>query len=296
MDDRPVNGFGMLTEADMPSRFHEANQMAIRAQRRFLLIVRVQIASLVVPVFAGAVAATVSGQDWLTYIALVGLIVVAATRLIQRFSGDESVWHSERATAESIRSLTWLYAAGGRPFDTVADDQAEVMFHDEVPALETDVGSDETHGEYVSQVTAGMRELRSASFEARRTTYATGRLADQRSWYSNKADSADARGRWWDILFVTSSAFAIVFGVLHVSGLLDINLISVFGILAAVIGTWTGVRQFGSISTTYSNAVVELVQLEHQVSLVDESRWGAFVSGSEEVMSREHRAWRVKRH
>lgn len=276
-----------LTDADLPQCFRVADASAATSQRNFLGIVKLQIACLVIPVFAGTIAASVTGQEWLTYVSLIGLIMLAGTRLVQRFSNEEKTWHTQRAIAEHVRSLAWQFAVRGSIFEDVLDPEARF---DEM--VERTASSDASSAPHA---TAAMRVLRSAPFEVRRSIYAEARLDDQRRWYGSRGAKAARRAHLWDILFIASSATAVVFGVLHISGALSINLISVFGITAAVIGTWTGVRQLGSLEATYSNAAENLDPLSLTLPSVVAHVWPSFVSETEEVLSREHSSWRVNR-
>jgi hypothetical protein len=274
----------------MPQSFHEADSAAVEAQRNFTVVVKIQIACLVVPVLAGTIAATFADQEWLSYVALIGLIMLAGTRLVQRFSGQESIWHSKRAIAEYIRSLSWQYAVGGLLFESAANpsDFFGTLVHEVAGGSDPDARDP-------SEVTDAMVQMRAASFALRRQAFMGDRLKNQRDWYRSRSGHAGQRGKLWDALFIAASAAAVLFGTLHAFDVLTINLLSVFGITAAVIGTWTGVKQFGSLEATYSNTAAELDSLVALAPQTSDEAWSTFVTTAEEVLSRELRMWRVKR-
>jgi hypothetical protein len=176
------------------------------------------------------------------------------------------------------------------------DAEAQAEFDRRIGNLDTPVAGEATDSASDrAEVTTAMVALRAAPFEARRNAYGAGRLDDQRNWYRAKSSVASQRARTWDWLFVGSAALAIVFGSLRVSGTIEINLVSMFGLLAAVIGTWTGVSQYTSLATTYGNTAYQLDPLAGQLYEIDEASWPAFVASSEDIMWREHSVWLLKR-
>lgn len=283
-----------LAEAALPDVFREADETAVRSQRIYLRVIKAQIAGLLVPVVAGTADGLISGrQPTLAIISLISLTLVAVTRLMQRFSGYESTWHSARAIAETIRSLSWQYAVGSSAFAGVTDEEASKKLTSMIDSVS--VARNEGSSGSQREATGAMTGLRRADISDRKAAYASARLGEQISWYRAKAETARHRGRIWDWLFVSCAGLAVAFGVLQVTGALEIGLVSLFGLTAAVIGTWTGVNQFGSIEATYTNAADELLPYLEAIDDVVDSQWPGFVTDCEGVMAREHQLWLVRR-
>ena len=284
----------LLTSEDLPEQFRRADAQAVVSQRRHLWVIKTQITGLMVPVLAGVLDAIISGsQPVLTIISVVSLTIVAVTRLMQRFVGYESSWHSARAVAEAIRSLSWQYASGGSVFQGVSLEQANIRFLDEVGELP--IPSAAANTSEPEPITNAMQELRDSTFETRRDVYVDKRLSGQLDWYLAKAEFASRRGRLWDWMFVGSASLAVVFGIAQVTGAIEVGLVSLFGLTAAVIGTWTGVNQFGSLQATYTNTAVQLEPMLRKAGELGETEWPAFITATEEIMAAEHRIWLVKR-
>lgn len=262
-----------------------------------MLIVKGQIVCLIIPVAAGTIDAALGGIVWLGYVSIASLTALAGLRILQRFATLERAWHQARASAEAIKALAWRFAMGVHPFDSYEEaSRAEAEFLQQVEDELGDLASlDEYDWGSVPLITGAMWDLHNSSFEHRRAAYRLGRLDDQTAWYIARSARYEVRSRIWDFLFILCSGLAVLLGILRLSGAFEINLVSLFGIFAAVIGTWTGVRQYTALSSMYANAGSGLAALAERVSEVTEPDWSRMVEQVEEVIAREHAAWRVRR-
>jgi hypothetical protein len=263
-----------------------------------MLIVKGQIVCLIIPVAAGTIDAALGGIVWLGFLSIASLTALAGLRILQRFAKLERTWHQARASAEAIKALAWRFAMRVHPFDSYQQAngaQAEFLqqIKDEIGDLVS--WDDENDWRSMSLITGAMWDLHNSPFEHRRIAYRLGRFDDQRAWYSARSARYEVHSRIWDFLFILCSGLAVLLGVLRLTGAFEINLVSLFGIFAAVIGTWTGVRQYTSLSSMYANAGSGLAMLAERISQVTEPDWSRTVDQVEEVIAREHAAWRVRR-
>lgn len=292
-------------DEDLPALFGAADGAAISGQRTFLGQTRFQLGMLLLGALAG-VAVAVFDIPELAYIGVAAYIVLVVTRVNLKLTSMDRVWYENRLIAESVRSLAWRYAVGGAPFglDPVEDGEEEEpadpddVLRDRIAGLLSDVTHvplpDPTKG--TEQITAPMRELRAAPFDVRRKVYDEQRLTSQLIWYAEKAKASARSQTRIDTLFVVASGAAVFFGLLQALGSIEVNLLGLAGMVAAVVTTWAATNKFSEQAAGYSMAAHQLTLartiIDHQRS---DSDWAQFVNDAEDAIAREHTSWRVAR-
>jgi hypothetical protein len=300
---RPQNAPGSpaqtLRVSDLPALFEAADRASVTSRALFFGIVRAQVALLLVGVLAGTVAASTDVEQ----IAIVGVaafIGVAALRVYARLSSLEAAWYDARMAAESVKSLAWRYAIGGPPFASgeISEKEADELFNSRLTELLSELATLHTppsRGAHY-QITPGMRELRHAELSVRKSAYEQDRVIEQSNWYAEHARHNERQSRFWDAMFVLSSAVAIMFGFLQGFGAIGVNVLGVAGFAAALITMWTGVRRYDRQARAYGITAHELLAMASVVqSIDDEAEWASFVDGAEAAVSEEHTGWRVSR-
>ena len=112
----------------------------------------------------------------------------------------------------------------------------------------------------------------------------------------NGARSNERQSRFWDAMFVLSSAVAIMFGLLQAFGAIGVNVLGVAGFVAALITMWTGVRRYDRQARAYGITAHELLTMASLMQPIeDEEEWATFVDSAEAAVSEEHTGWRVSR-
>ena len=288
-----------LRQSDLPALFEAADRASVTSRGLFFSIVKGQIALLLVGVVSGTVAAS-TDVDQVAIVGVAAFIGVAALRVYARISSLEAAWYDARMAAESVKSLSWRYSIGGPPFGLtdISDKEADELFNTrlwellaELPSLHTPP----SRGAHY-QITPAMRELRRQDLDARKDAYERDRIVDQANWYSEHARSSERQSRFWDGMFVLSSAVAIMFGFLQGFGAVNVNVLGVAGFVAALITMWTGVRRYDRQARAYGITAHELLAMASVMqSIEDEEEWAAFVQRAEAAVSEEHTGWRVSR-
>jgi hypothetical protein len=287
-----------LRHGDMPALFISADAGAIFAQKRYFRLVQGQIACLLLATLAATLDAALDGQAWLAYVSIGAFMGLAILRIYQRWSGYETQWYEGRAGAESLKTLTWRYTVGVEPFELeLSAVDADRLF---LRRIQESLASLSPQlfirgGEIRDQITPAMRQMRAASFDVRRESYLVGRVEDQAVWYVTKAQSADVKGRWWDFGFLVACGLAVVLGLLRITGAMEVNIISIAAIAAAVIATWVGVRRYAETARTYSYAAQELLAVRSELPGIGPDEWSQFVDDAENAISKEHTLWIASR-
>jgi len=288
-----------LRPSDMPALFDAADKASINSRAIFFGILRAQVVLLLTGVLSGTIASATDIEQ----VAIVGVaafIGVAALRVYSRLSSVEATWYDARMAAESVKSLSWRYAIGGEPFpvETLTAKEADALFSARLWELLSDLGNLRTppnRGAHY-QITPAMRRLRAADLVARKMAYENDRVGDQASWYAERARSNERQSRFWDAMFVLSSAVAIMFGLLQAFGAIGVNVLGVAGFVAALITMWTGVRRYDRQARAYGITAHELLTMASLMQPIeDEEEWATFVDSAEAAVSEEHTGWRVSR-
>jgi hypothetical protein len=285
-----------LLDASMPGLFQGADQLSVRAQRRFLLASRLRLVFVVLAAAGGAVSLQTGTLDiaaLVTAIALVGAIVVEVWLLVER---PEQGWYDGRALAESAKTLTWRYAVGAAPFDDTGDPSAEARFVTELEKLLREAPRTAVAPTTAPAVSDQLRRLRAAPLTERRESYLAHRIDDQSGWYSRKSAWNIGRAQRWRITLLVLEVLGVTAALLRAVGLLQIDLA---GIAAALIGAgaaWLATKQHDSIGRAYAFAANELsLARARLVRTVTQADWAREAADAEEAISREHTMWRASR-
>lgn len=288
-----------LKRSDMPALFDAADKASVSSRAVFFGIVKAQVVLLLTGVLSGTIA-TATDVEQVAIVGVAAFIAVAALRVYSRLSSVEASWYDARMAAESVKSLSWRYSIGGEPFPigSLTAKEADALFNARLWELLSDLGNLRTppsRGAHY-QITPAMRQLRQAGLSVRKTAYEQDRVGDQASWYAERARSNERQSRFWDAMFVLSSAVAIMFGLLQGFGAIRVNVLGVAGFVAALITMWTGVRRYDRQARAYGITAHELLAMASIMQPIeDEEEWADFVGSAEAAVSEEHTGWRVSR-
>jgi conflict system pore-forming effector with SLATT domain len=310
---KPAVSFGDTN--DLPGLFRAADSAAILAQKRFFSGLR---AELVLLSLAAAVALfstvkqpaptvgpfSVSGfttppLSVATLASALFIILALVIRVFRYVRHFDTQWYEARAAAESVKSLAWRYAVGGRPFPLDGDEVgAKARLLRRLNETLMDVARDLSQTTFTpeQQITPAMERLRGQPLEARRASYRAGRIVDQEKWYTNKSKWNKTRGLQWHWAMMIIEALGAAGAVAVAFQLLPF---SPQGLVAAIVSgiiSWTQSRRYQDLYASYRVTASELGSIEVAIpNQTDEAAWSTFVDEAEEACSREHRLWRATR-
>jgi SMODS and SLOG-associating 2TM effector domain 3/SMODS and SLOG-associating 2TM effector domain 1 len=284
--------------ADLPALYRSADRESERAQRSYLLSLRVRLGALLVAAFGGALTLT-TARDFQVGggVAFVAFASALGAELFLATTNPLATWYEGRAAAESAKTLAWRYMVRGEPFEVVSPD-VDKQFLAQTYSLLQDLRSISvgTAEPRAHQITDKMRQVRGLDFDERRQVYLVDRIADQQRWYSEKARWNDRRARGWVLISIVLEIAGLVGGALKAFGWISFDLLGFLAASAGAVVAWIEAKQHRTLATAYGIASQELASIATELpTLNSEERWAAFVGEAEEAISREHTLWRASR-
>lgn len=292
-----------LREEDLPAVYKAADQNSLTAQQSFLTKSKVGLISLLIAAFAGAFTWQIKAlgtADLMGIVAAVAFCVALITRVYLFKDRPERTWYDGRAVAESAKTLAWRYSVAAEPFGKDREDEeVDEEFSSRIRELLTDVDATSLVPQGVGgrQITARMQELRNKPLNERMEAYRTGRIEDQRDWYSRKAKWNSDRAQAWTLALMLIEVAGLVGAIVKATGILEIDLLSFAAALVAAGTSWLQAKQHTNLAEAYSVAAHELAAINDRMSTqMTEQDWSRhFVNEAEEAISREHTLWRASR-
>ena len=284
--------------ADLPALYRSADRESERAQRSYLMSLRVRLGALLVAAFGGALTFT-AARDFQVGggLAFVAFACALGAELFLATTNPLTTWYEGRAAAESAKTLAWRYMVRGQPFEVVSP-EVDKQFLAQTYSLLQDLRSISvgTAEPGAHQITDKMRQVRGLDFDERRQVYLVDRIADQQRWYSEKARWNDRRARGWVLISIVLEIAGLVGGALKAFGWISFDLLGFLAASAGAVLAWVEAKQHRTLATAYGIASQELASIATELpTLHSEERWAAFVAEAEEAISREHTLWRASR-
>ena len=279
-----------------PALYQSADHAAADGQRRYLSGLRLRLSALIVAAIGGAASWQAGGIDLWGVAAGLAFLIAIGVEFKALVDKPERKWFLGRFVAESTKSLAWRYVAGGDPFAIGGEDDQDSAFLDEIkplyPLMDQMEASPPREARY--QITPKMRELRAKALPDRRTSYSTGRIADQYRWYTEKTEWHTIRARRAVTTALALQGFGVVSAVLKAFAIVSIDLLGIVAATAAAFTALSQARQHQVRRDAYAVAAQELAAIASALdSVVTEASWADFVGSAEDAISREHVAWSV---
>lgn len=287
-----------LADADLSGLFSAADTLAMTAQRSYIRTMRIHYALLVGAAIAGAFSLRLeTGAD---LVAVVGALCFGGSLLLRVYlttQDSEVTWLRSRSVAESVKADSWRFAIAVEPFPASLEPaQARARFvrgqRDEVH----DLGVVAARAANLDHVTEAMQQLRAAELQDRQAAYLSGRVVDQMSWYARKSEQHARLASRWMLAMLLAEAAGLTAAVLKAAGLLDLDLLGVFGALASAFGAWNQMRQHRKTATIYRGTASRLASLAaYARDGISEEAWPELVEDVEAILAEEGGAWRSLR-
>jgi len=228
---------------------------------------------------------------------LVAALIVKLANRLQRF---DEYWFDGRAVAETVKSATWRYVMGVRPYDGDGT-KPDVILGDALretlaarPALAGHLHRLSPGSRQV--VTERMHQIRRYSPEEKRSFYLATRVDDQEAWYATKSQ-ANARSAtiwfWVSLLFEGLALAAAI--MVAITGF-TVDLVGPLAAITAAATAWTQLGRNDELAKSYGLAAHELMVLHSRLELAEtEEAFRQGVEETEAAISREHTMWMAKR-
>lgn len=290
-----------MKNSDYPAIYNSADGASINRQNTYFRSLVLQYLLLV---FASAITVSNPWLDSKTSSALYLLLMLAAAALAfyTTLKRPEKEWYRARAMAESVKTLTWRFAMGAEPFESLrGENAAEKRFRDLLSELidVNRVGSEElsyniSHGE---QITEKMRELRCLNTKKKRDVYLNTRIQDQLDWYVAKAN----RNKKLSIIF-SYSTIAVYIIAIGLAAAQYEDIINEFQwisepllVIAASLIGWMQAKRFSELSTSYNLTAHEIYRIrDGLIHMENFESYSNLVTEAEIAFSREHTQWTAR--
>ena len=295
----PINAVVALDEDSLPTLFRDADRGARDAEQRLLFLTAVLLIGSVVAATFGVLSFEHGGHEYAAAGSLVGLGIGLIATLVLAITNPTKRWYDLRALAESVKSLSLLYAVAGGDFGhgKRTDHDARADFATRLAELREQFGKRlKSPSDAPSAITDGMTSLRGQPLATRRSTYLERRLREQKAWYTRRSnDHARSRTRWL-IISGASQAAGLVFAALRLWEVVHVDLAVVAATVAVAAAAWLRTNDHAGIAEAYVQTAHELGEIEATIGdPEDEDEWAAWVGSAETSMSREHTSWLARR-
>lgn len=299
---RPEN-IRPIADSDLPAVFKSADHASVLAQRKYLRLVKADLALLVIGTIATSWAIERSSDRAVLAIAgalalALGWLLTLAIKVLEL----DKVWFGARAIAESTKTLAWRYMTGANPYgSSLPNRDVDDLFCREVAGVLEDRRSLGAAlagpNAAADQITERMREVRSQDTATRKSVYLRDRIKDQQLWYAKKGEASKGSATNWLVAVLISQALAVVAAILLVAWpMLQFNFASVLSSLAGVLLAWLQVRRHQELAHAYGLASHDLgLVLAQERYVLTDDELSKFVMDSENAISREHIVWLARR-
>ncbi len=280
---------------DYPALFRSADEGSNRNQRLYLRLIRIEYGLLFVAavfsmkLFAGA-------TFYLIYACV--FLVTLAVLLCRALLKPEQDWYRCRALAESVKTLTWRYMMGAKPFSAaigLQEAHEEFRRHLERTFKQNRSSAEKMVTEWsdADQITEEMDRVRGLSLADKKKIYASGRVKEQRTWYTNIASANKKAAQWWLGLGIASYAIAALLTLSRIEfpNFHPWPIEPVIVLASSVIG-WTHIKKFNELKAAYTVAAHEIGLIKPRLEdITNNTEFSACVNDAELAFSREHTMW-----
>lgn len=285
-----------MENEELPSIYSLANQISLKAQQEFCIVLAVNLISLSTAVI---LSVFYTANLWYIYIQIFTLCLSLFCTVFLSIRSPEKFWYGGRALAESVKTISWRFITKAEPFNSKNDDSIELFIQKlkELVSTNKEITKKSVSSVHSEEITSYMSSARKKSLKDRIQIYSTGRVNDQLNWYQKKAKDNQIKLNTFLFLVVLSTLMAIGFSIGRLSSPdatqwpTDIYVSISTSLLA-----WIQTKRFQELSASYSQTVVEIKLIKSQLLRIKtESEFSEFVKDAENAFSREHTQWIARR-
>lgn len=285
-----------MESTDYPGLYQSASEVSRQAQGSFYLAFRLNLSLLV----CASVLSFANIAHWaaatLQALILLAALVCSAYLSIQQ---PDKHWYNSRATAESIKSITWRYISKAEPYDC-SDAMADSLFLERIRKL-VKQNKDIAHllNAHLEKplISDAMRLHRGGSLCERRELYSDGRIQDQLEWYAAKVRFNMRMATRYFLGLLACNACAVIFAIVRIRYPAIENWpTDIFVTSAAALLSWIQSKRFSELSASYTLTANDIALVKEQASNPSNDReFSEFVGDAENAFSREHTQWLARK-
>lgn len=288
-----------MEQKKFPILFNIADEKSAISQNKFILINLFILILLMLSSLASVFTMPVSTS--LTFFCLSCLVISMLLNLYILFFRPEKKWYEGRAIAESVKTLTWKFITGTKPFGlSLSEEESQSLFNQNLKKIIGQrkdfyilIGKEYPDGNMISQE---MIEIRNSSFEDRKKMYIEKRVQDQIDWYSQKAKQNSNNKNITFGFIIGFQLLGIIFFIGELCSTFQYTFTSISITITSVFLTWLQLKRFQELTESYAITATELKFIKDKAKFVkNDSDLEKYVDDTETAISREHTLWLARR-
>ena len=300
-DARGLDGEHGFRDEDYPALYVAADAASRRARMAHTRLIGAELALLVAAAASGVALSLLPGAaGWERALPAVLLVAALIAKLANRLQRFDEHWFDGRAVAETVKSATWRFVMGVRPYDgegrapdaTLGESLRETLAAR--PGLAAHLRRLPVGSRQV--VTERMRQIRARPMTERQGFYLTARVDDQEAWYAARSQTNARAATVWFWVSLLFEGLALAAAIMIAVTGLRVDLVSLFAAISAAATAWAQLGRHDELAKSYGLAAHELMVLHARLELAESEE--AFRQGVEETeaaISREHTMWMANR-
>lgn len=284
-----------IESPDYPELYDSANNASLTSQKEYIFNMKLYLILTVISAFLSIYIkeSKVSG-----IIATILFLIILALTIYQSVKRQDRIWYNGRAVAESVKTRTWRFIMRAEPY--IDSNNIETVKTEFCNDLKEILNQNKSLGSYLlnerastkGNITNSMLDIRGLNLKDRLNYYISNRINEQRNWYITKASYNKKQEKKWFYSVISVNFIVILLLLLEVG--YDWYFLPTSGIivLSSSFLTWTQVKKFQELATSYSLTAYEIGLIKDEnFKVIDEKTFSDFVKDSENAFSREHTQW-----
>lgn len=279
---------------EYPALYKAANEASNSSQKNYLSGLKWY---LWLSVIAALLAVYVKESKEAGIIAAIFFLAIIFLTIYQAFKRFDKIWYNGRAVAESVKTRTWRFVMRAEPYsDSESINTVKKEFCadlNDILVQNQELGSFLTHPSMTEDtISNSMEEIRKYSYEDRLNYYISNRINEQRNWYFTKASDNKKLAKNWFIGLITTHSVVVILLLIEIAYEFYFLPTAAIIVAGSSILSWTQIKRFQDLATSYSLTAHEIGILKSQsFEVIGEKSLSDFVKDAENAFSREHTQW-----
>lgn len=229
------------------------------------------------------------------------LVLSALINLYVFIFKPEKSWYEGRAIAESVKTLTWKFITGTKPFTlNLSPEISQNLFNENLKKI---IGQRKDFFVLIGKkypnenmISDEMNRIRFSDFENRKSLYLNSRIQDQIDWYSKNALTNSKYKTSAFILMIVFQLLGVTFFIVEINCPTNSSYTSLAITLTSVLLAWLQLKRYQELSESYAITAMELKFIKDKSKFVSSNEeLEKYVDDTENAISREHTLWLARR-
>lgn len=229
------------------------------------------------------------------------LIISTILNLYILFFRPEKSWYEGRAIAESVKTLTWKFVTGTKPFKIkLTNEKSQLLFEENLKKIIGQrkdfyvlIGKEYPNEKMISDE---MISIRNSTFEIRKNIYLESRVQDQINWYSKKSKSSSKNKNITFSFIIGSQILGVIFFISELNSEPKYSFSSLSIALTTIFIAVLQLKKYQELTDSYGITSSELKFIKEKSKFIkNDDDLEKYVDDTENAISREHTLWLARR-